>query len=320
MNKISSSFKKFFFCSFPYRPDTKPPNTKTISLKHSDTESEIEKMNVSSVKCNNKKDVHAKEEPDGKDGETTSSDDGWVYTPADGENKSEENKKSKAAVRLNFGEVNVARENGSPKGIKHFSAKNIPRLHSSKVSNNIEPISSINRELVDRADELVRTKPKSYRVRNLKLKLSKEEEKERPPDSCDASGEYTEDSDDWDSQSSEENDGSIATCRGTGSAEGILDETLVSKPESLSRSFGGGRNRPWSMSNVSLLRSSRGSNLRTRAYMSESALNQMLGQFEKSRDCGFWGTWGSSRKRRTKLRKRTVRINFFFSSDFLFSF
>lgn len=298
-----------------------------FSWKHADTDSDQEKVKMSERES--KEGKMSKEEVDGKDEETTSSEESWTYAPGTENEKLETGvkRKTSAAIRLDFGEANVRKNsNASPKEMRYFSAKNIPKSNPIKIVANKEPISSINRKLVDRAEELFRCKPKSYRAKNAIMRMAAlDGEEDKPLDSCDASGEYTEDSDERDSQSSEDNDGSVATCRRSESADGILDETPVGK--TLMDYFVRGqrstmRNRPWSMSNVSLLRNSRGPSLKTRSSMSESALNQVLGQFDKSRDfsltlrsarmiCtedGTLGSYGSSRRRRTKIRKRMVRI------------
>lgn len=201
--------------------------------------------------------------------------------------------------------MNVAKE------VKYFSAKNIPKSWSKRQSSK-ESI----KELVDRADELVRLKSKrSLKATKARIKKwLKQGGDVKPLDSCDASGEYTsEDSDDKESQTSGDYDGSIATCRRSGSAEGILDETpkfeltMRSKRHVM-------RNRPWSISSVSGLRRGIVQNAKTHLSMSESALNQMSSPYGKEKlnfstpngkednGCGS----GSLRRRRIRLKKKSM--------------
>lgn len=245
-----------------------------------------------------------------KDGDTASSEDGWTYVAATQDEESEPGDQ--------IGNGDNSAKKVSSREMKYFSAKSIPKSGSITTLSNREPISSIDTRLVDRADEMFRYHHKSYTGKQTTMKLpAKEGGEEKPLDSCDASGEYTEDSDERESHSSEDNEGSIATCKRSGSADGILDDTPIAKGlnESLLRNQRSTiRNRPWSMSNVSQLRNMRGSSLRTRSSRSESALNQMLGQLDKSQknnrvpsmEDGTWGSCGSARKRRTKIRKRLV--------------
>ncbi|KAK6636705.1 hypothetical protein RUM43_010367 [Polyplax serrata] len=279
------------------------PNTGTFHWRDYDTDSDLENAKMSEWGSNDGRSE--------KDGDTASSEDGWTYVAATQDEEFEPGDQ--------IGNGDNSANKVSSREMKYFSAKSIPKSGSISTLSNREPISSIDTRLVDRADEMFRYHHKSYTGKQTTMKLpAKEGSEEKPLDSCDASGEYTEDSDERESHSSEDNEGSIATCKRSGSADGILDDTPIAK--GLNESFLRNqrstiRNRPWSMSNVSQLRNMRGSTLKTRSSRSESALNQMLGQLDKSlknnrvpsMEDGTWGSCGSARKRRTKIRKRLFK-------------
>lgn len=271
----------------------------------------------------------------GKDGETTSSEDGWLFTLGKQDYKKGDGTNCKAEVEGSLETETSNSNNGVPRETKYFCAKNIPRTKANKGVTDKEPISYSNKKLVDRAEELFRCKPKSWRAKHPRIKLGKDE---RPLDSCDASGECTDDSEE--SQSSEyENEETFSLGKRAGSNElidkglggnGRADRFCIGTPGRTLKTS------PWAKSNSSLSKHSRGYGLKARASMSESALNQVsdvgqpkelflrpakIGKMVDTEDifCSNSGSF-TNRRKKIKIRKRSVSsdVTYFIPSSKFF--
>lgn len=285
---------------FVFRTKRRTPNTATFVCKHLDTDSDqntLEETNYPNHRMTEEKSLLVAGDAD-ETLEPTESDTSCKL-------KSYKEEKSKKFESM------VQRE------VKYFSAKMISRK---KLFQAERQSSESIKELVDRAVELVRPKldncVKSVKTDRVRRWL--EQDGVKPLlDSCDASGELTTEESDKESMTSEELDGSVATCRRSGSAEGILDEPPVSKTRRSAV-----RMRPWSFASDSHL--FRSPNPKTRLSNSESALHQMASPSLKGRlkdfTCHTTGklirtlctdensSSGSSclKRRRTRAKKRAV--------------